>query len=350
MAQGTDAPDLRRLITRPRRRDPNFAQPAPVWMFVAVPVVVVGAVLGLAVLVRGADPPHHHTTRRPASAPSRADTAVRTYLRALAGDDAATAIAMSSPTPSGRLLTRGVLAAQQRIAPLHDIVVTDRAGSGSRDDVDVQYWSGRRHVRTRMAVVKSHGQWRVQYGTVPIDVRYERRRVPGLAVWGHPITEDVIHVFPGPLRYTSSDPDLAVIDQDAADYPVEPTAGWGAPYLDVRLSRSGRARAIVATVAVLRSCASATRLAPDGCPQRMYDYEALGSGISWRLVGDPARDLDADFDGPTYRRVRVSGDVHWAIDYAARRFGGALDRKHADVTSFVDGTVDLASSRGFALD
>jgi hypothetical protein len=318
-------------------------------MFVLVPVLVVGAVLGLAVLAYGIGAPSHRTTRKTVSAPSRADTAVRTYLHALANGDAATAIAVSSPTPTGRFLTRGVLAAQQRVAPLHDVVVSSRAGSGSRDDVDVQYWFGRRHVRTRMAVVKSHGQWRVQYGTVAIDVRYVRG-VPGLLVWGQPITADVIHVFPGPVRFTSSDSDLAVIDKDAADYPAEPTVGWGAPYLDVRLSSAGRSRAIGATVALLQLCAASTRLEPGGCPQRAFDYEALGSGVSWRLVGDPARDLDVEFDGPTYRKVRVSGDVHWAVDYAARRFGGAVGRKHADVTSFVDGTFDLRSSTGFSLD
>lgn len=347
MAQRPDAPDLRRLANR--RRDSGMARSAPPWMFVLVPVVAVAAVLGLAVLVHGIGTPSHRTAREAVSAPSRADTAVRTYLRALAGGDAATAIAVSSPTPTGPFLTRGVLDAQQRAAPLHDIVVSDRAGSGSRDDVDAQYWFGRRYVRARIAVVKSHGQWRVQYGTVAIDMRYERG-VPGLLVWGRPITEDVIHVFPGPVRFTSSNPDLAVIDQDAADYPVEPTVGWGAPYLDVRLSGTGRSRAIAATMALLRSCASAVRLEPGGCPQRAYDYEALGSGISWRLVGDPAGDLDAEFDGPTYRKVRVSGDVRWAVDYPARRFGGAVDRKHADVTSFVDGTFDLTTSAGFSLD
>jgi hypothetical protein len=336
MAQRPDAPDLRGLVTR--RRESSTARSAPVWMFVFVPVLVVGAVLGLAVLAHGVGPPSHRTTRKSASAPSRADTAVRSYLRALADGDAAMAIAVSSPTPTGRFLTPGVLAAQQRAAPLHNIVVSDRSGSGSRDDVDVQYWFGRRHVRTRMAVVKSHGQWRVQYGTVAIDVRYVRG-VPGLLVWGRPIIEDVIHVFPGPVRFTSSDSDLAVIDKDAADYPDEPTVSWGAPYLDVRLSSTGRSRAIGSTVALLQSCAAATHLEPAGCPQRAFDYEALGSGVSWRLV-----------DGPTYRRVRVSGDVHWAVDYAARRFGGAVDRKHADVTSFVDGTFDLVSQTGFSLD
>jgi len=69
-------------------------------MFLLVPVLVVGAVLGLAVLVRHrrAESPHH------AQGGERAEPrrhAVRTYLRALANGDAATAIAVSSPTPTG---------------------------------------------------------------------------------------------------------------------------------------------------------------------------------------------------------------------------------------------------------
>jgi len=340
-----DVPDIWRLTTR--RREPNVARNAPPWVLVAIPVVLLAAVLGLAYLVQGIDPPHS-TARPVASAPSRADDVVRAYLHALATSDAAAAITASSPAPSGPFVTNAVLAAQQRMAPLRDIVVSENGGSGSRDDVDVQYSFGTRHVRTRIAVVKSHGRWRVQDGTVAIDVRYARD-IPGLSVWGRPVTQDVIYVFPGPVPFGSTDPNLAVVDKDADDFAVEPTVGWGAPNLDVELRAAGRARAVAATVNLLRSCQASVRLEPSGCPQRAYDYEALGSPATWRLVGDPARGLDVTFDGPTYRRVRVSGDVKWTVDYAARRFGGAVDRKQAEVTSFVDGTFDLAAA-SFALD
>ena len=343
----TDAPDIWRLTTR--RGEPNVARNAPTWALIAVPVGLLAAVLGLAVLVRGKDP-RHASVRTIASAPSRADAAVLDYLQALAAGDAAAAIRASSPVPSGPFVTDGVLAAQRRAAPLHDIAVSDHAGSGSRDEVDARYWFGTRQVRTRVAVVKTHGQWRVQYGTVALDVRYARH-IPGLLVWGRPVGTDVIRVFPGPVRFGSTDPDLVLLDKESSDFATAPTVGWGAPYLDVELSGAGRSRAVGATVRMLRSCQAAVRLEPAGCPQRAYDYEAMGRPVSWRLVGDPASALDVRFDGPTYRKVRVSGEVAWTADYAARRFGGAVDRKHAEVTSFVDGTFDLmAAQAAFALD
>src|SRR6266545_2462080 len=156
----TDAPDIWRLTTR--RRAPNVARNAPLWVLVGVPVGLMAAVLGLAYLVSGTDPPRPAARSAAASAPSRADGAVRTYLRALAAGDAAAAIRVSAPTPSGPFVTDDVLAAQQRAAPLRDIQVSDHAGSGSRDDVDARYSFGARHVRERIAVVKSHGRWRVQ--------------------------------------------------------------------------------------------------------------------------------------------------------------------------------------------
>jgi hypothetical protein len=345
--QRTDAPDLWRRTTS--RDDPNLARNAPPWVLVAVPILLLAAVLGLAYLVRGSDPPRYPKAQVAPRASNRADDAVRAYLQALAAGDSATAISVSAPTPTGPFLTDDVLATQQRVAPLRDIVVSSHAGSGTRDDVDARYSFGARPVRTRIAVIKSHGQWRVQYGTVAVDVRYARK-IPGLLLWGQPLATDVVRVFPGPTRFTLADPDLALINKDST-FATEPTVGWGAPFLDVELSAGGRSRAITAAVGMLRSCQAAVRLEPAGCPQRAFDYEALGTAVTWRLVGDPSRDLDVHFDGPTYGRVRVSGEVTWTVDYAARRFGGAADRKHAEVTSFLDGTFDLkAAQAAFALD
>jgi len=172
----------------------------------------------------------------------------------------------------------------------------------------------------------------------------DSRKIPGLTLFGKPVTDDTIYVFPGPLQFGTSNSNLTVKDSNGDKYFSTAPGDFTGPYLTVDLSSTGKKAALDAVSAKVQECAKARSLEPVGCPQRMFDFDVVAGTTTWRITSNLQSVLKADNLSPsTPLTISVSGNVKWSVRYKVD-FGDRAFYKSDTTTSFVNGTVDLSKS------
>lgn len=244
--------------------------------------------------------------------------AVRGYFAALARGDAADALAFGDvPAGPHTLLTADVLQAQQRIAPLRkfSIVATHRSGKKARVSVryTLAYATGPQPINASVGLHESGGDWRLDKVAIPTTLELDRAQHRATIV-GAGIPDGDTLLFPGPVPITFDTPYLQL---NAA----EDSVGFGTD-LDtevfVEVSRAGRAAAIDALGAALRSCLAGG--ADVRCPQPNERYvpgtlrgslaEPLAANLTVTLTDSPDGVLDVVGSQPVrasaFRRLTFS--------------------------------------------
>jgi hypothetical protein len=122
-----------------------------------------------------------------------------------------------------------------------------------------------------------------------------------VAVW--PLRHQI--TFPGSALLREQSVVVDAFDSTRAEVAAQPA-----------LTAEGEAAAITAVKQAFAQCAAQTSLHPDGCPQR-YDDAFAGSG-SWRLIGDPSRDLAIGFDN----QANLSATGHYQMLLAYQESNG----------------------------
>lgn len=270
------------------------------------------------------------------------DAVVRDYLAALARGDAAAAL-QTGPAPSSTtFLTDDILKQQQAAAKITDIKIGQVQREGDQARVAVSYKFGAKTEDVRAPVRKVKGKWQIAATTVKLDMS-ESRDVPGLTLYGKPISADTIEVFPGPLKFGSTDPNLKVTDDDADDFETTPGEHLG-PFLEAELTDKAKKDAIAAVQSSLQRCVKAHDLRPAKCPQETWDFQFVNGSARWKIVNDLNSGLRVDTSSTHPGVADVVGTIQWQVTYKYKDFDDKVKSKTSADVSFLDASVDLSKS------
>ena len=268
------------------------------------------------------------------------DKVVSAYLSALANGDAAGAL-KAGPTPgSATFLTNEILAKQQAKAKITNIKVGQVEKRGNEARVPVAYQFGSKNVDDDFFLRKTTGKWQLQATVTGFDVS-EVHDIPGLTLFGKPVQGTKIFVFPGPLEFGSSNPDITVIDKSSNDFATSPTDSVS-PFLDTGLSPAGRKKVVSAVSAKLAACTKVKSTEPTQCPQKVFDFEAVAGTAKWRLASNVSRVLQANLDNGL--TVQVTGDLKWSVTYRAKDFNNKVSTRHDTDETYISAQVNLSES------
>lgn len=265
-------------------------------------------------------------------------SAVQTYLDALAAKDSQRVLSVVRTPPSDKLVNDEVLGKQQDSAPITDITVFEPTSNlGSNATVKATYRFGERNADVDFRLAKSGDGWIIEQGVLEVDV--SNTRVPGLTLFGQDVSEDTkVYVFPGPLEWGAESPYLTAIADD--DFSL---GGDLVTYtsLEVGLSDEGQQAVEGAVDEYLDYCAgSVEQFASDdrpGCKQLLTAIAEDGS-VRWTKPTDLSKlTYRPDYENPL--EISVLGSVEWKVTYTPRRRSGTSEGTQE---SSLYGTVDLS--------
>jgi hypothetical protein len=245
----------------------------------------------------------------PVTQTDSAQAAVQGYLQAVSSGDSASAIAYAvNPPVEQSLLTDEMLAANQAVAPITDITVTEGTGN-DHQSVQAAYNLGGTPVTTTFEVTQVNGTWKLDAVAVPLPLDLSGTVGVDLAINGVPLLNINPAVFPG-------------------RYAVESVSGWyklsggtvqvdnatpsgQSPEAKLSLASSGVSAIRKAAQAKLNSCLKKNSLAPAGCGFGSYlpgNNKVRSSSINWRVVkgGTAMRKLTPSLDAPDSAIAKVS--------------------------------------------
>lgn len=228
-------------------------------------VLVVAVVLGL--LVAAGATAVAVQTVRDAHTPQ---TAVRNYFAALAGGDAASALAAGSVPAGGRaLVSADVLRATLATAPIDDIQIGRVSLNGDAATVAVRYRLGGAHpqrVDDAVDLHRTHGTWRLARSAVPVSLSADTAASWAAAPATKPfaLPTGLQLVFPGaaPVEYRSP-----LLEVDPTSRVVRLAETTDTLRVTAQLSEAGRATVTSTVVAALRACAAGGAGVDAYCPQ-----------------------------------------------------------------------------------
>jgi hypothetical protein len=268
------------------------------------------------------------------------DKVVESYLTALSTGDAATALKAGPPPASTTFLTNEVLAAQQAKAKISNIKVGKVEQHENEALVPAAYAFGSKVHDQDFYLRKTTGKWQLEATTVELDLS-NVDNVPDPTLFGKPVPDGKVSVFPGPLVFGSRNPDITVTDQSSDGFATSPSDA-AFPLLETSLSATGQKKVITAVTAALTACTKVKTTEPATCPQKVFDFEAVPGTATWTITSNIAQELKVRIDSGL--KVDVSGEIAWAVTYQARDFENRLSTQHDTDHSYITAQVDLSTS------
>ena len=247
-----------------------------------------------------------------APAAATASEAVNGYLQAVAKGDAQSAVSYAADpsTVSTTYMTRAVLAASAKQAPLTDIKVGPTDPDATT--VPATYRLGSTQVDTSFDVLKtSDDQWKLIEVASTLDLTAVQDDSIPLLMNGTKVEPGPFSVLPGTYRFTTgqrnfdygSHPDLVV------RYPSDfPDITRVAP----RISSKGRSSALSAVKKSWSSCLDKHAQKPKGCPNQFVykDFNFRDSTVRWSRKGsDPFKKIKPSYVDATTVQYEVKRDL-----------------------------------------
>ena len=273
-----------------------------------------------------------------------AQAAVQGYLQAVSSGDSASAIAYAANPPMEQsLLTDEMLAANQAVAPITDIVVTEGTGA-DHQTVQVAYNLGGAPVTTTFEVTRVNGAWLLDAVAAPLPLDLSAMVGVDLTINGVQLLNTNPTVFPG--RYTVA-ASSGWYKLSGGTVQVENATPSGeAPAAQLALASSGVSAIRKAAQTKLNSCLKKNSLAPAGCGFGSYlpgNNKVRSSSINWRVVkgGTAMRKLTPSLDAPDSAIAKVS--VRTRVDCSStngRRWRG-FSTVHYVYATLRDGKVQI---------
>jgi hypothetical protein len=276
------------------------------------------------------------------------EAVISEYLNDLAAGRADAALALGEPPASKTFLTAAILKQQQKQAKISNVksLGTEYGNDGTHDRsrVHVTYRFGSQNADEYYTMTKTDGKWVLDRTTLSLSTS-GYSDIPGLELYGVPLKgQQKIDVFPGPLKFSTSNPNLAVTNKSAA-FATSPS-DYAYPDLSTDLSSKGKQAVEKAVADAMQECAKSHSLAPENCP----NHEFGSSGLPVQDSADWT--APTDYSGLTYRpgydnpaEVRVSGEVVFKVSYKSKDFLSEKETTQTDeVRGILFGTVDLSTS------
>jgi hypothetical protein len=283
-------------------------------------------------------------TVTPVTQAGTAQAAVQGYLQAVSSGDSASAIAYAANPPMEQsLLTDEMLAANQAVAPITDIVVTEGTGA-DHQTVQAAYSLGGTPVTTTFEVTRVNGAWLLDAVAVPLPLDLSAMVGVDLTINGVQMLNINPTVFPG--RYTvAASSDWYKLSGGTVQV-ENATPSGEAPAAKLALASAGVSAIRKAAQAKLNSCLKKNSLAPAGCGFGTYlpgNNKVRSSSITWRVVagGTAMRKLKPSLDAPDSAIAKVS--VKTRVDCSStngRRWRG-FSTVHYVYATLSDGKVQV---------
>lgn len=266
--------------------------------------------------------------------------AMQAYLEALAAGDAETVLALSADQPGNtEFLTEEILKKQVEHSPITDIRILSDSGVMSMGSVHVSVKFGETVSDETVQMKKTVDGWKVENGTVKLD-NFDQNNPAAktLTLFGQPVGDKAIYVFPGYLEWASSSENMEV---EAKPVLLNALTGYFSLYstdLTFKLSDSGKQAVKNAITAAIRSCTQSRAINPTGCPQRLNAWDAIENSVSWGMPDLSPLEVD---DMSSYSTdVRFKGDLVYPVSYDTRRDGPQTGTQD----EYVYGDVDVTTS------
>ena len=274
-----------------------------------------------------------------------AGDAVKGYLEALARGDADTALSYSNDQPGSKeFLTDEILKKQVDRMPITNIkILGDDSVSGGglgTGSVHVSANFGDKVSDANIEVKKSGSAWKLANAAVKLDQRKfstNDKALDTLTLFGKSLGDSTVYVFPGWLDVGSSNTNLKVKSQpillDGLAY-----ASLSVLNVDFELSDSGTEAVRKAIKDAAAKCAQSHSLNPDGCPQHVYEYDAVDDTAAWGVPDISPIKIEqfSRYD----MTARFNGNVEWPVTVGMR--GGGT--RAGTVTTLVYGQADLTKN------
>jgi hypothetical protein len=234
------------------------------------------------------------------------DGAVKGYFAALARSDAPAALGFGAlPDGPRDLLTSEVLSQQQKIAPLHDVHITDVARAGSEATVRFSYQlgfaRGNQEVTGSVRVVHRDSGWRLAQTAVATTIQLDQA-TDRLSFAGSSVPEGATLLFPGalPIHFDTS---ILMLKPGAADIQF----GDGATTtVSVEPTAAARAQLAAEVGKQLTVCAAGAPPATD-CPLPSSRY--VPGSLRGRIVGNVAHKLTFRVSPSAAGTISTTGSV-----------------------------------------
>lgn len=271
--------------------------------------------------------------------------AVRAYLGALEAGDSAKALRTMTTPGNSKLLTAAILRRQQATAKISDVRIVSTTDTGrDRAVVKATYSFGARNADVDYSVSRTDGRWRIERGTVEIDLTLGDMAPNKPTIYGVDISVDSkAYVFPGPIEWGTSNRYITASDSRIDDWPLGPSTFYY-PQIDFDISSAGTAAVSSAVANHLADCAQSkqTDASVDrpGCSQQIVAADAVPGTVTWRNL--QATDLSAlQLRYSTYtdaNAISVSGPVAWQATFRSSIDPAPQSRPAVE---FLTGDVDL---------
>lgn len=208
------------------------------------------------------------------------------YLTAIAEADADGALNQLAERPANTvLLTRDVLEASQRTAPLADIEVTSVEQRDEQATANATYRIGDELIGTQLQLVgDGRTSWKIAGGTAVLTVPETR----GLTVNGATLTEAANPVFPGTYTATPRSEYLS-LDGETTAFIGNPAQEGAQIAVTPMLSDAGHEAVLTAVKTRFDECLAATVSRPADCPFGVSTegVEIAPDSVRWTLTNDP---------------------------------------------------------------
>lgn len=260
------------------------------------------------------------------------------YFGALSHGDAAAALSYGALPPGAHdLLTREVLSAQLRIAPIRDVSTRAVHRDGDAAVVDVTYRlgfaSGTVPVTDQVRMHHQGSRWRLDEAAVPVTLRVTRAQ-HRMSLDGAAVPSGPSAFFPGALPLTFDTSNLALVDDSRMVRFVAP----GSTGVGVGVSPVGRRATTDAVQAAVTRCLTGGESVADAarCPVP-DDGRAVPGTLRGRTTAPVSGAVTVSVaDGPDGKLdvdgwVTVTGSYR-RLDFenlATAKFGNAMVRLHA---------------------
>lgn len=259
------------------------------------------------------------------------DGAVRGYFAALQRRDAPDALAFGA-VPDGvhTLLTSTVLAAQQRMAPMHDVTIVSSNEHGSDATVTVRYTLAfPQHPQPEedaIAVHRSGGTWRLLRTAIATQLQVTAA-LQRASIVGAGVPDGQVLMFPGavPVEFDSPylvlAPSAAVTFATGAVTSVQPAVG-----------PTGRSAVLAALTKAMQRCLSADAARSVACPQP--DPHVVPGTLRGQVAGSVPDRVNVTLDDNVVGLLELSGSVRVHATYRRLDFANVARRR-------AKGTFDL---------
>jgi hypothetical protein len=243
------------------------------------------------------------------------DTVVRAYFAALQRGDAPGALGYgpvlddqlgdgTAPAVQHQLLTPAVLAKQNSLAPIQDLVVRKVERSGDTANVDITYLidlpSGRQFVSDTVPVVRHGHGWRLA-ASVVVEVVDPGGGSALADIIGTKVPRGQFDLFPGAVPVSYDTPNLELSARDR----VVRFADSGDLQVDAAVSPAGRRAIAPAVDAAMAACLAGRSTVQTLCPVPDIGSSVPGS-LRGRLVRSVSTTMTLRIDSPD-GRIHIGG-------------------------------------------